>query len=66
MPTSQSPQISKATARHAIEHLSEVRQGKVSMEKSIAGYCNDTSSDSYGKVWALLSTNDGLVQYSGY
>jgi hypothetical protein len=67
MPASHpSPQISKVTARHAIERIPEVRSGKVDMENSVAGYCSDSSSNSYGKVWALLSTSDGPVQYAGY
>jgi hypothetical protein len=66
MPASKSsPQISKVTARRAIERLPEVRNGQVKMELSVAGYCNDSSSDSYGKVWALLSTESGPVQYTG-
>ena len=62
-----SPQISKVSARHAIERLPEVRSGAIDMSASVAGYCNDSSSNSYGKVWAVLQGNDGnVVQYSGY
>ena len=67
MPTSySSPQISKVIARRAIERLPEVRNGKADLESSVAGYCNDGDRSSYGKVWALLSTSEGPVQYTGY
>ena len=63
----QSPQISKVSARNAIERLPEVRSGAIDLSASVAGYCNDSASSSYGKVWAVLrGTGGDVVQYSGY
>merc|ERR1712100_912388 len=43
-----------------------MRNGTVDVHNSVAGYCNNPGSENYGKIWALLSTEKGTVQYSGY
>merc|ERR1712070_209955 len=66
MPAYDSPHITKTNARRAIERVAEMRNGTVDVHNSVAGFCNNPGSENYGKVWALLSTEKGTVQYSGY
>merc|ERR1712146_535227 len=61
-----SPHITKTNARRAIERVAEMRNGTVDVHNSVAGYCNNPGSENYGKIWALLDTEKGTVQYSGY
>merc|ERR1712146_564897 len=61
-----SPHITKTNARRAIERVAEMRNGTVDVHNSVAGYCNNPGSENYGKIWALLSTEKGTIQYSGY
>merc|ERR1712046_25781 len=59
--------VSKVDARRAIEKIPEIRSGVVDMRKSTIGFCSNPRSDNNGKVWALLSLQNGdTVQYSGY
>merc|ERR1711981_452075 len=59
--------ITKVDARNAIERVPELRSGVVDMKNSLAGYCTDPRSENYGKVWTLLSLQNGeMVQYSGF
>lgn len=59
--------LTKVEARHAIEKIPEIRSGIVNMRDSSIGFCNESKSDNNGKVWALLSLQNGdMVQYSGY
>ena len=53
-------QISKLGARQSVERIPEIRAGVVNIEESYSGY-----SPTSGEVWALVSTNDGMVQYRG-
>ena len=66
MPAYNSPQINKTNARRALERVAEMRNGTVDVHNSVAGFCNNPGSENYGKVWALLSTDNGVVQYSGF
>ena len=66
MPAYDSPHITKTNARRAVERVAEMRNGTVDVHNSVAGFCNNPGHENYGKVWALLSTDNGLVQYSGY
>ena len=66
MPAYNSPQITKTSARRALERVAEMRNGTVDVQNSVAGFCNNPAHENYGKVWALLSTDNGVVQYSGY
>merc|ERR1712137_26996 len=62
-----STNITKIDARKAVEGIPEMRSGVVDMQKSSAGYCTDPRSENFGKVWALLSLQNGeMLQYSGY
>merc|ERR1712072_1248210 len=57
--------VSKVEARKTIERIPEIRSGVVDMKNSSAGYCIDPKSQNFGKVWTLLSLQDGnMVQYS--
>ena len=66
MPAYNSPQITKTNARRALERVAEMRNGTVDVHNSVAGFCNNPGNENYGKVWALLSTDNGVVQYSGF
>lgn len=66
MPALDSPNVTSKGVRRALERLPEMRNGIVNIESSVAGYCKDRHSDHYGKVWALLDTQNGVVQYAGY
>ena len=66
MPALNSPHITKTNARRALERVTEMRNGTVDVHTSVAGFCNNPGHENFGKVWALLSTDRGVVQYSGY
>jgi hypothetical protein len=53
-------QISKLGARQSVERIPEIRAGLVDIERSYLGF-----SPTSGEVWALISTNNGMVQYRG-
>merc|ERR1711988_1345675 len=66
MPTSSKTiSVTKSSACDELEQLSEIRRGIVNMSNSFAGVCNDPDSSNYGRMWALLDTEKGPVQYSG-
>merc|ERR1712146_48319 len=58
--------MGKTTARRALERVAEMRNGTADVQNSVAGFCNNPGHENYGKVWALLSTDNGVVQYSGF
>ena len=66
MPAYNSPHITRTTARRALERVAEMRNGTTDVQNSVAGFCNNPGNENYGKVWALLSTDNGVVQYAGY
>lgn len=66
MPADSPQKITKYSARKAIERIPEVKKGLVDLNTSVAGFCADRDSNNYGKVWALLSTKEGPLQYSGF
>ena len=56
--------FTKLDARRVIERIPEMRKGAVDVPNSIVGFCNKAGTQ-HGKVFGLLKTNEGIIQYSG-